>query len=157
MNYIDITENKKTHSIKNRIINIINREGIQGPKGQDGVTPHIDEESGHWMIGDVDTNVDARGKPGSTPYLDDEFYWCIDGVRIGAKATRSIDDEAVCAIPHIDNENFHWMIGGKDTGVSALGLKGDPGLTPRIENGRWYIGDTDTGVEAGLKKKISLK
>ncbi len=158
MNYIDITENKKTHSIKNRVINIINREGIQGPKGQDGITPHIDRATGHWMIGDIDTNVVAAGeagKPGSTPYIDAEYYWCIDGKRLGVRANGAdVEGSSVCVIPRIDNTTYTWFINGEDTGVSALGLKGD---SPRIvnEGGKyyWYIGDTNTGLEAGLKKE----
>lgn len=38
--------------------------GIPGAKGADGVTPHIDAASGHWMIGETDTGVPARGDRG---------------------------------------------------------------------------------------------
>lgn len=42
--------------------------------------------------------------------------------------------------------NGNWVIGGKDTGVSATG---PAGATPHIgENGNWYIGDVDIGVKA---------
>ncbi len=51
--------------------------------------------------------------------------------------------------------NGNWWIGTTDTGVKALGQKGDKGddgndgLTPFIgENGNWWIGETDTGVKA---------
>ena len=148
MNYIDITENKKTHSVKNRVINIINREGIQGPKGADGITPHINQDNGHWMLGDIDTQVEACGKPGATPYIDAEGYWCIDGQRLGVKATGI--NGADGATPYIDNTTYHWFINGEDTGVSALGLKGD---SPVIKDGHWWIGDNDTGFEVGIKQE----
>lgn len=32
-----------------------------GPKGDDGVTPHIDSTTGNWFIGDTDTGVKAQG------------------------------------------------------------------------------------------------
>ena len=38
--------------------------GIPGAKGADGVTPHIDAASGHWMLGETDTGVSARGDRG---------------------------------------------------------------------------------------------
>ena len=153
MNYIDITENKNTHSVKNRIINIINREGIQGPKGADGITPTINKENGHWMLGDIDTQVDACGKPGSTPYIDADGYWCLDGESLGVKATGI--NGADGATPYIDNTTYHWFINGEDTGVSALGLKGD---SPKIVDGHWWIGDVDKREDAyiiGVKKPSS--
>ena len=39
-------------------------KGGLGEPGQDGITPHIDENSKHWMIGDADTGVLAEGTPG---------------------------------------------------------------------------------------------
>lgn len=36
---------------------------IQGPPGEDGVTPHIGDD-GHWYLGDFDTGVSARGPKG---------------------------------------------------------------------------------------------
>lgn len=39
--------------------NLIN--GSDGANGIDGITPHIDEISKHWFIGDVDTGVSADG------------------------------------------------------------------------------------------------
>ena len=39
-------------------------KGGLGEPGQDGITPHIDENSKHWMIGDTDTGVLAEGTPG---------------------------------------------------------------------------------------------
>lgn len=36
---------------------------------QDGVTPHIDQTTKHWMIGEEDTNVDAEGKSAYQVYV----------------------------------------------------------------------------------------
>lgn len=38
-------------------------DGAPGKDGKDGETPHIGE-NGHWIIGDEDTNVEARGPKG---------------------------------------------------------------------------------------------
>lgn len=37
--------------------------GSQGPRGDDGITPHIGE-NGNWYIGDTDTGVKAEGPRG---------------------------------------------------------------------------------------------
>ena len=36
-------------------------QGTQGTAGQDGITPHIDPTTKHWMIGSTDTEVVAEG------------------------------------------------------------------------------------------------
>lgn len=38
--------------------------GKDGANGKDGITPHIDEASGNWFIGDEDTGVHAEGPQG---------------------------------------------------------------------------------------------
>lgn len=43
---------------------------IKGPKGEQGISPHIDPETGHWMVGSIDTNVKADGIDGTTPHID---------------------------------------------------------------------------------------
>ena len=40
-------------------------DGIDGTNGTDGVTPHIDETTKHWFIGETDTGVLAEGVNGS--------------------------------------------------------------------------------------------
>ena len=53
-------------------------QGIQGPAGadgadgSDGTTPHIDETTKHWMIGNTDTGIVAEGK---TSYIGDNGNW----------------------------------------------------------------------------------
>lgn len=40
--------------------------GPQGESGADGISPHIDVDSGNWFVGNVDTGVPARGPAGPT-------------------------------------------------------------------------------------------
>lgn len=150
MNYIDITNNKTTHCVKHKVIKVINREGIQGPAGKDGVTPSINPENGHWMLGDIDTGVLSYGLPGHTPYIDAEGYWCINGESTGVKATSETAGKDG-ATPYIDPETYHWFINDEDTGVSAIGRNGE---TPRIQDGFWWIGDVNTGYEVLTRNDI---
>lgn len=145
MNYIDITQNRTTHCVKHRVVKIINREGIQGPPGKNGITPSINQENGHWMLGDVDTGIPATGAPGKTPYIDADGFWCIDGENTGVYAVgvQGPPGQDGCT-PRIDPENYHWFINNEDTGVSALGKNGE---TPRVQDGFWWIGDINTGYE----------
>ena len=46
-------------------------------KGQPGVTPHIDPETKHWMVGIEDTNVVAEGKNGLVPHVGE------NGIEVG--------------------------------------------------------------------------
>ena len=39
---------------------------VEGGQGDDGVSPHIDPVTGHWFIGETDTNVNARGPQGNS-------------------------------------------------------------------------------------------
>lgn len=149
MNYIDITNNRTTHSVKHRVVKVINREGIQGPPGKDGITPTINEENGHWMLGDIDTGFSAYGLPGHTPYIDADGYWCINGENTGISALGLPGKDGVT--PYIDNVTYHWFINGEDTGVSAIGKDG---LTPRVQDGYWWIGDENTGFEVITRDAI---
>lgn len=65
--------------------------------GNDGLTPYIDEETGNWFIGDLDTGIGAEGKEGE------------DGLT-----------------PHI-GQNGNWFIGEYDTEVKAQGPQGNDG------------------------------
>ena len=56
----------------------VGAQGIQGPAGangedgENGITPHIDETTKHWMIGNTDTGIVAEGK---TSYIGDNGNW----------------------------------------------------------------------------------
>lgn len=41
-------------------------DGTDGQNGSDGLTPSIDPDTKHWMIGETDTNVKAEGTDGKT-------------------------------------------------------------------------------------------
>ena len=46
--------------------------GADGADGENGITPHIDETTKHWMIGNTDTGIVAEGK---TSYIGDNGNW----------------------------------------------------------------------------------
>lgn len=122
--------------------------GEVGQPGKNGVSPHIGG-NGHWIIGETDTGVVAKGIDGLTPYVGADGYWYIgeESTNVLARAENGKDGVS----PHI-GENGHWFVGLQDTGIKAQGETGDPGkdgVNPHVgENGHWYIGDTDTGISA---------
>lgn len=59
MNRIDITKTQHHYHCNNNVVVVTKRDGIQGPPGEEGITPHIDPETFHWFIGDVDTGIYA--------------------------------------------------------------------------------------------------
>ena len=106
--------------------------GIQGEQGEQGISPHIDETTGNWFIGEEDTNVKARGDKGEKG--DD-----------GKSAYQS----------YLDTTTDNPKLSEEDWLVSLKGEKGDEGeagtngITPHVgDNGNWFIGDIDTEVKA---------
>ena len=63
----------------------INLKGIieRNRDGKDGVTPRIDSETKHWMIGIEDTGIVAEGKDGLTPFIGENGNWWIGDVDTG--------------------------------------------------------------------------
>ena len=63
----------------------INLKGIieRNRDGKDGVTPRIDPETKHWMIGIEDTGIVAEGKDGLTPFIGENGNWWIGDVDTG--------------------------------------------------------------------------
>nr|DAH05549.1 MAG TPA: hypothetical protein [Caudoviricetes sp.] len=63
----------------------INLKGIieRNRDGKDGVTPRIDPETKHWMIGIEDTGIVAEGKDGLTPSIGENGNWRIGDVDTG--------------------------------------------------------------------------
>lgn len=63
----------------------INLKGIieRNRDGKDGVTPRIDSETKHWMIGIEDTGIVAEGKDGLTPSIGENGNWWIGDVDTG--------------------------------------------------------------------------
>lgn len=76
-------------------------QGEPGQDGTDGITPHIDETTKHWIIGTQDTGILAEGKDGSDG---------LNGIT-----------------PTIDSVTKHWFIGDTDTGILAQGKDGVDG------------------------------
>lgn len=146
--------------------------GTPGTNGQDGITPHIDETTKHWMIGSTDTGVVAEGQQGPAGPQGPQGTQGIQGTQ-GPQGTPGSDG----ITPHIDSTTGNWFIGSTDTGVHAEGpqgpqgtqgiqgtqgpqgeqgtagtpgTNGQDGITPHIDSttGNWFIGSTDTGVHA---------
>ena len=86
-----------------------------GEPGPSGITPHIDDKTGNWFIGDEDTGVHAEGPQGATG------------------ATGATGPQGAAGVngitPHIDETTGNWFIGEEDTGVHAEGPQGATGAT----------------------------
>lgn len=65
-------------------------QGLKGDKGTDGVTPHIDAETKHWMIGEEDTGILAEGTTGPKGEQGDPGIRGPEGPR-GADGTNGTD------------------------------------------------------------------
>lgn len=66
---------------------------------ENGVTPHIDETTKNWFVGETDTNVKAEGVDGITPEIDDTTkHWFIDGEDTGVIAEGTVEINTDCAI-----------------------------------------------------------
>lgn len=81
--------------------------GTNGINGVDGITPHIDNTTGNWFIGETNTGVQAQGPAGQN----------------GTNGTNGSDG----VTPHIDQTTGNWFIGNTDTGVHAQGPAGQDG------------------------------
>lgn len=142
--------------------NIININGGRGSSsggsaGKDGITPHIDETTGNWFLGETDTGVKATGTDGEdgiSPHIDETTgNWFIGETDTGVKATGSDG-----TTPHIDETTGNWFIGDTDTGIKALGQDGQDGITPHIgTDGYWYLGTTNTGVKAEAESDARIE
>ena len=83
------------------------KDGAKGDKGDDGTTPQLKiGEDNLWHVS-----------------YDNGATW----VSLGVKATGAAGKDGADGVtPHI-GENGNWWVGNTDTGVSAKGIKGDPG------------------------------
>lgn len=94
------------------VLKIRNKDGgwvsipaIKGEKGDNGLTPFINDE-GNWQIGEEDTGIKAAGTNG------------INGTN-GTNGTNGLT-------PYI-NDSGNWQIGDEDTGIQAAGVNGTNG------------------------------
>ena len=124
------------------------QDGAKGEDGKDGVTPHIDSETGNWFIGETNTNVHAQGPKGETgergPKGDDGQVGPAGPIGLtGPAGERGQDGQQGekgkdGVTPHIDSVSGRWFIGDEDTGVSAqgpVGPQGPPGTAVTVEGG----------------------
>lgn len=119
---------------------------LTGAKGDDGLTPSINDQgywviggtvttvkaerdevtigaNGNWFINGEDTTVPAtgpQGDPGNTPEINDQGYWVVGGTVTTIKAER--DEITIGA-------NGNWFINGEDTSVPAGGPRGTDGMS----------------------------
>lgn len=128
MNYIEVNQNKKTQCISHRHVDIYNNVGIQGPSGQKGLTPYINDD-GYWCIGDDVTEYKAVG---IAPRIGEDGYWYIGDENTGFSAQGLKGDKG-------------------DKGEK--GDKGDVGYTPYIKDGEWWIADTNTHYKVGVTEE----
>ena len=120
-------------------ISIVAAQG-EGPKGEDGDTPYI--QDGTWWINGTDTGIQAVAADGVTPVIGQNGNWFVDGNDTGIQAEGQPGPAG--DTPYIQDGT--WWIDGTDTGIKAVA---EDGITPVIgQNGNWFLGDTDTGVLA---------
>ena len=119
---------------------------IQGAAGENGITPHIDETTKHWVIGNTDTGIVAEGQAGA------------DGAKGDKGATGATGPQgpkgADGTTPHI-GANGNWYIGDTDTGVSAEG-RGLPAVTAadagkflRVSSSGSWVAETVANASGG--------
>jgi len=126
-----ITVTKKDGTTKSETV----KDGKTGPKGDPGITPHI--ENGYWYIGEINTNVRAEAN---------------SIVSIEKTGTEGLIDEYT--ITFTDNTTFtYYVSNGKD---------GIDGYTPRRGIDYWtnqdkteIVSSTVNQVESDLQPSIS--
>ena len=86
-------------------------KGEPGDPGSNGISPHIDENSGNWFIGDTDTGVSAKGENGNdglTPSIGANGNWFIGDTDTGilAQGTNGKDGKSIKSIAKDENNNI---------------------------------------------------
>ena len=150
----------------------------EGKDGQNGVTPHIDEETGHWFIGDEDTKIPATGADGKNG-----TYWHSgEGTPVAEEATEPDTfyvanasegdfyfDTVTGDVYRLENGAWtlltsltfkltgnQWTINGKSTGLYVAQWyngNGDPNGKFPGYNGDFYL-DVVSGI---IYKNVSTK
>lgn len=104
--------------------------------GVAGATPTIDPETGHWVIGGIDTGIKAKGEDGYTPQKDVDYFDGKDGEdgKDGHTPQKGID-----------------YFDGKDGKDGKDGISGGllmPDMVFEVETGDLHI----SGTEAELSR-----
>lgn len=100
-NLIPIDYSEK-ETIKYNTVVVKDNIGIQGPSGKDGLTPHIDSETQHWIIGDYDTGVIAGvNQLDFSSFLKWEFYNSVHEFP-------SLGNSKIIYIVENNNEMYRW-------------------------------------------------
>lgn len=122
--------------------------GSNGQDGQDGITPHIDPFTKHWMIGETDTGIVAEGQDGSD---GQDGLNGVDGKSAYQSYVETTNDfpikteaQWIASLKGADGINGTNGINGQD------GSNGQDGVTPHIDptTKHWMIGEIDTEVLA---------
>ena len=104
--------------------------GNPGRSGKDGLTPRINQDNGHWMIGDVDTGVTAGGTGGQL---------------------KTINGESLQGTGDITTKSYHTF---KDNWINAGSIQNlcQAIVTdPQVEAGLSYYGKFQgSGLPAGI-------
>ena len=103
-------------TIKNGVDGAAGSPGESGNDGKDGLTPFINN-LGNWQIGDLDTEVKAKGEDGLP----------------GATGSQGPEGpQGPSGLTPFINEAGNWQIGDTDTGKPARGEKGETGETGAV-------------------------
>lgn len=139
-NYYTKAETYNKEEVNNLIPTVTN-----GTDGQDGITPHIDAITKHWMIGNTDTGVVAEGQDGQdgtngtdgTNGIDGE-----DGFSPTATVTKS-GNTATITITDKNGTTTASISDGKDgSGGGSSGGGGEVYSTEETAIGTWIDGRT---------------
>ena len=122
--------------VRDAIQDLVDSGVMAGPKGEDGITPHINQTNKHWVIGNTDTGIVAEGIDGISPTvtvleidgghsvtISDSSNSYTFNILNGEEGQPGVDGTT----PHIDPNSKHWIIGTTDTGVIAEGQNGSDG------------------------------
>lgn len=123
-----------------------------GVDGQNGVTPHIDSTTKHWMIGETDTGVVAEGQDGYTPVKGTDYFDGTNGTN-GISPTVTVTKEGSIATITCTDVN------GTTTAIISDGQDGSGGGSSGGTSGITYAYDTEiaTGETWTDGKPIYMK
>ncbi len=139
-NYYTKAETYNKEEVNNLIPTVTN-----GQDGQDGITPHIDVTTKHWMIGTTDTGVVAEGQDGQDGTNGTDGINGTDG-EDGFSPTAIVTKSGKTATITITDKNGTTTASVSDgqdgTGGGSSGGSGDIYSTEETAIGTWIDGRT---------------